>query len=732
MASRKEIRPSAAWFRIEAREDDWRGRDAAELRRWYQQMVLIRRFEEQILDLSLGGLIHGPAHASIGQEAAAVGAMSMLATADRINGTHRAHHQVLSKLVNAATPTGFDPGAHSVPDEVAAAVRLLMAEIMGLAEGYCGGRGGSMHMRYDAAGIPGTSAIVGGNLPHATGYALADRLMARDRVSVAFFGDGATMAGATYEAMNIAALYRLPVIFFAENNGYAVSTKVEEQTRETRLASRGPMLGFPGIECDGMDVLAVHLAMAEARRIIAEEGGPVVVEAQCYRFMHQMGGRPGSEFGYRTREEEQAWRRRDPVEAAAARLKALGAADDALLARLDGEAAALVRQAADALTESTGEAANARRIPQRLWPDKATVDDGIIGDLSELAGERTLELADVSAENRETVKFIHAASEVIQRRMAEDPTIIVMGEDVHRLRGGVSGALRDASDRWPERLLAMPIAENGFTGVALGAALAGMRPVVEIMFGDFCLVAADQLFNSVGKIRHMFGDGFPVPLVVRVRVSPLSGYGSQHSSDPSGLFALFPGWRIMSPSTPFDYVGMMNAALKCNDPVVVIEHVQLFQEEGPLPVADRDYILPIGRARVARTGSACTLLATSVMVKAACEAAQEAGVDAEVIDLRFLDEASLDWETIAASVRKTNRVAVVEQVSAGLSLGGRIAGQIQARLFDHLDHEVLTVTGARSAPVVSAPLNRAALAGKDDVVSLLARLVPPARAAGGA
>jgi 2-oxoisovalerate dehydrogenase E1 component len=530
------------------------------------------------------------------------------------------------------------------------------------------------------------------------------------------------MAGAAYEAMNIAALYTLPVIFFLENNFYAVSTHVREQTRETRLSSRGPMLGIPAIEVDGMELLAVRHAMQKARAIIAERGGPVMLEAICYRFLHQSGPRPGSEFGYRSREEEKEWQARDPIATFPERLQQLGLIAAETPARLDAKVRAVVARAAENLTEQVP-GSNQLRVPPAFFPDPAKVDSGIRGDLRELAGERFRELSDYRPEELTQVKFAAAMSDVLTRNMERDPRIIVMGEDVHRLRGGVSGATRGALERWPERVLAMPIAENGFTGVALGAALNGLRPVVEIMFGDFCLVAADQLFNQCAKVRHMFGGDFPVPVVVRVRISPGTGYGSQHSGDPSGIFALYPGWRIVAPTTPFDYIGLMNAALRCDDPVLMIEHVQLFQTEGPVPKDDLDYCVRLGAARVIRPGKACTVLASAAMVGEALAASEETGVDAEVIDLRSLDPVGLDWTTIAASIKRTNRVMIAEQTTRGITLGPQIANEIQARLLDHLDHEILTVAGGRASPTVSAPLNRAAIAGKAEVAAALRELV---------
>ncbi|KGF69466.1 MFS transporter [Hoeflea sp. BAL378] len=721
MVTQMSISPAAPWFRIEVNESDWRDEQARDLVNWYGQMLLVRRFEEKLLDLEKAGLIHGPAHASIGQEACGVGAMSALGTHDKINGTHRAHHQVLTKLLNAELPEDFDISRDSFAEGMDTAIYRLMAEIMGLAPGYCGGRGGSMHMRHEDAGIVGTSAIIGGNPPHAVGYALADRMLGRDAISVTFFGDGAALAGTTYESMNIAAAQNLPVIFFIENNLYGVSTHIREVTRETRLSSRGAMLGIASIECDGMDVVAVHRAMLEARRIIGETGGPVVIEALCYRHLHQSGGRAGSDFGYRTREEEAEWKARDPISLARARLTLLGVLDEAAFSRIDSLVTERVAAAASRLTEPVP-GGNALRIPDRLFPDPATVDEGIVGTLAEMKGARFLDHDQMHGRAVEKLKYVTAASETLAAAMDRDPTIIVMGEDAHQLRGGVSGFTKTALERFPERILPMPIAENGFTGIALGAALNGLRPVVEIMFGDFCFTAADQIVNGVGKVRHMFGGGFPVPLVLRVRISPHTGYGSQHSGDPSALFGMFPGWRIVMPTTAFDYIGLMNSALRCDDPVVLFEHVAFYQREYEVPAGDREFCIPFGSARVVRPGAACTILATSVMVQNAVDAAEESGVDAEIIDLRNLDHHGMDWETIGRSIKKTGNVIIAEQTARRLSMGATWCAEIQERFFDYLDHEILRVTGGLAAPTVSSPLNRAALGDADAIRDAMRRM----------
>jgi len=392
----------------------------------------------------------------------------------------------------------------------------------------------------------------------------------------------------------------------------------------------------------------------------------------------------------------------------------MGVLDSAGAERLDQKVRSVLATAVETLTEAPP-GANALGIKPALWPKRESVDQGIRGDLSEFATVHFRELEDFSPAELGETKFVSAMSDALARNMERDPTVVVLGEDIHRLKGGVSGATRGALERFPDRIFATPIVENGFVGLGLGAAICGLRPICEIMFGDFCIPAADQLFNQAAKIRHMFGGKFGVPLVVRVRVSPSAGFGSQHSMDPSGLFALYPGWRIVAPSTPFDYIGLMNSAVRCNDPVVIIEHFELFQTAGPVPTGDLDYCIPLCKAKVVRPGSACTVLTAATMVKAATDAAEETGIDAEVIDLRSLDPTGLDWATIEDSVKRTNRIVIAEQTARGTAIGARIVDELQIRLFDYLDHEIVRITGGLAAPVVSKVLNQAALAGQAEV-----------------
>jgi 2-oxoisovalerate dehydrogenase E1 component len=299
--------------------------------------------------------------------------------------------------------------------------------------------------------------------------------------------------------------------------------------------------------------------------------------------------------------------------------------------------------------------------------------------------------------------------------------VIVMGEDVHHLNGGTNGATRGLKEAYPERVLGTPISENAFTGLGGGVALDGRyRPVVELMYADFMWVAADQLFNQIGKARHMYGGTGAVPFVLRSKVAMGTGYGSQHSMDPAGIFATAPGWRIVAPSTPFDYVGLLNSALRCQDPVVVLEHVDLYNTSGEGPVEDFDYCLPVGRAAIRRTGAEITVISYLAMTPYVLRAVETVGtVDAEVIDLRWLDRASIDWDTIGASIRKTNNVLLAEQGAIGTSYGSWLCDEIQRRFFDWLDSPVERVTGREASPSISKVLERAAIAQDDEVVAAL-------------
>jgi len=380
----------------------------------------------------------------------------------------------------------------------------------------------------------------------------------------------------------------------------------------------------------------------------------------------------------------------------------------------------LLRRAGEwtALVEADPDNTGKRRIRPELWPDPGFVDVGIRSDGSELESLTVLDPTEHTGAWRET-KFVEAIAAVMDRRMEQDERIVVMGEDVHRLNGGTNGATKGLVKKYgPDRIMGTPISENAFVGLGGGLALDGrFRPVVEFMYPDFMWVAADQVFNQIGKARHMFGGDNDMPLVLRTKVAMGSGYGSQHLMDPAGIFATAAGWRIIAPSSAADYVGLMNAALALQDPVLVIEHVDLYSQADKVPEGDLDYILPPGKAAIRREGSDVTVISYLSMVGHSLEAIEQTGMDAELIDLRWLDRASLDWDTIGASIKKTNAVLIVEQGQRGTSYGAWLADEIQRRFFDWLDQPIQRVTGGEASPSISKVLERAAIAKTEEVVA---------------
>ena len=721
MPKTRKLDPAQPWVQLTTTPADWKAADPQLLATMLGELHLIRAFEETVLELAGESLVHGPAHSSIGQEGGAVGSIVGLRSTDGVNGSHRGHHQFLAKAITHVAPEGLDLGS-LVTGSIQTVLQRTLAEILGLAQGFCAGRGGSMHLQWFEAGALGTNAIVGGGAPMATGNAWAQKRAGTTDLTINYFGDGASQIGSVLESMNLAAAWKLPVCFFIENNIYAVATRIEESVADTRLSVRGQGFSIPAWRVDGMDPLAVHLAMTQAEEVMRSGGGPSIIEAEVYRFFHQNGPYPGSAFGYRTKDEEAAWRKRDPLLRVATEMIKLGLIDQEGVDSVRAQAQAAMTAAVGELLEADPENAGKRRIRAGLWPDPGFVDVGLRGDRSELEGARTLEPLDYSGE-LEPMKFVDAVAAVMGRRMDEDDRIVIMGEDVHRLSGGTNGATKGLSKQYPDRVLGTPISENAFTGLGGGMALDGRyRPVVEFMYPDFMWVAADQVFNQIGKARHMFGGVNPVPLVLRTKVAMGSGYGSQHLMDPAGIFATSPGWRIVAPSTAADYIGLMNTALALQDPVLVIEHVDLYGQPEEIPAGDLDYQLPFGKAGIRRAGNDVTVISYLSMVRHSLEAVEQTGIDAEVIDLRWLDRASLDWETVGESIRKTNSVLIVEQGAQGTSYGAWLADEIQRRFFDYLDQPIERVTGSEASPSISKVLERAAIARTEEVVAGLERI----------
>lgn len=653
--------------------------------------------------LSAEGCVHGPVHTSIGHEACAAGAMSALDKIDRIISTHRAHHHYLAKAISFYP---FDP-LQAAPCLLINEVTCLLGEVMGLSIGCCGGRGGSMHLRNEKIGVIGTDAIVAGGLPLATGAAYAVKYRKEDSVVVAFLGDGAVNQGAFHEALNLAALWKLPVIYFIENNAYAVATAAKDSTVTADLALKSGAYGMRGKIIDGMNPLDVMETVREAKQYALQGNGPTLLEAKCYRFFHHAGAMEGSAFGYRTREEEQGWKEKDPYHVFPQKLieKKLFARDQ--LSQIKAKAAQIVNNAVDFCTEK---AHGKHHLKTGLLPAPESLTAGLRSDGHEFTGLHFCEIEDFSRFDEMT--YGQAIAAVTGQHLKNDASVLTFGEEVANFGGGAYGATKGLPARFPGRVFNTPISECGFIGLAGGMAMCGLRPIVEIMFPDFALVAADQLFNQIGKLRHIYGNTVNIPVVVRTRVAIGCGYGGQHSMDPTGLFALFPGWRIVAPANAFDYIGLFNSAVKSLDPVLIVEHHSLYNRKSRVPKDNLDYFIPFGKAKVLREGKDVTVVCYSSCVALAVQAAKEIeedGIQTEVIDLRTVSPADIDYAAIAGALRRTGVLVIIEQAARSQGIGDRLAAECQRRYFDLLDAPIITLAGADIPNPVSKTLEEAAV-----------------------
>jgi 2-oxoisovalerate dehydrogenase E1 component len=710
------------WKRLKITGEDWKKQDKRTLLLMLQQLYLIRAFETAVLELKQQDLVHGPVHSSIGQEAVAVGAMSAIRPADLIGGTHRAHHQFLAKALAYYTPADYNPLTHKITSQMQQSINTLLAEIMGLSPGCCGGRGGSMHLSDLEIGVLGTDAIVAGGIPIATGAAWAQHYRQSDRLVLSFFSDGAVNQGVFHEALNLAGLWKLPIVYIIENNSYAVATNLKEASPISNLSLHAVSYGMNARIVDGMDPLAVKIAVEETAQDLRKGNSPCLIEAMTYRFFHHAGSTPGSYFGYRATNEEQEWRKRDPVENFPGKMKEIGFLSEKEDSSLKKNAAAAIQKAVNYCTEKSS---GTQRIKTTLLPNPESLTDGLHSEGREFSEIRFAEVEDARLDKE--IKYVEAIAEITRHWLEKDPNMFVIGEEVGHFGGGAYQATKGLPQKYPDRIINTPISEAGFSGLALGAAICGLKPVVEIMFPDFVLPAADQIFNHMGKLRYIYGGKLDIPLVIRTRIAIGCGYGAQHSMDPVALFALFSGWRIVAPTTPFDYIGLFNSAMQSKDPVLIVEHHELYNRTGLVPADNCDYYIQMGKAKKLTEGNDVTVLAYSSTVPLATEAAQELaekGIGVEVIDLRSLDFASIDYETIGDSLGKTNTLVIVEQAPRSNSIGATIAHECESRFFDYLDSPPARLTGADIPNPVSKVLELAALPSLEktkDIIRTVAR-----------
>ncbi|HEX8804036.1 MAG TPA: dehydrogenase E1 component subunit alpha/beta, partial [Acidimicrobiales bacterium] len=572
----------------------------------------------------------------------------------------------------------------------------LFRQLLGRAGGYTEGHDRTFHFGRLEHHVVGMISHLGAMAPVADGLALAAALRGEDRVAAVLVGDGATSEGDVHEAMNLAAVWSLPVVFVVENNQWGLSTPVREQYACDDLVDRAAGYGMAGHLVDGNDVLAVRAAVAGAAERARTGGGPTLLEAKTFRVR---GHEEASGTDYVPADELAAWQARDPLTRLEARLDERGTlpADERARLReaLRAEVDAVVARALAAPEPSTTADAELARVhagadPLRRAEPSAGAPEptGSTGPTGPAGGGGE-------------VRYVDAVRDALRVALAADERVVLLGQDIAGYGGVFKATEGLAAEFGTARVRNTPIIESGALGAALGLALDGFRPVVEMQFGDFVSCGFNQLVNNLATTHYRWGAG--VPVVVRLPIGGGLGAGPFHSQNVEGFFCHVSGLRVVAPATPADAKGLLLAALDDGNPVLVLEHKRLYRSaRGPVPGGH--HVVPIGAAHVARPGRDATVVTYGAGVAWALDAAEavatDAGLDVEVVDLRSLQP--WDRETVLDSVRRTSRALVVHEAPLTGGFGGEVAATIADDAFAWLDAPVRRV-GGLDTPVPFAP-----------------------------
>ncbi len=727
-----------------------------DLVRIYRDITVLREFESMLNQIKTQGLYNGiettypgPAHLSIGQEAAAVGQAYLLDQNDFSFGSHRSHSEILAKALSCIQKLseqelmtimeGFLGGSAlrateklgPVSDVKELAIRFILygtlSEIFARDTGFHKGMGGSMHAFFLPFGIYPNNAIVGGSAAIATGAALFKKVNGKQGIVVCNSGDGSMARGPVWEAMNFAAMDQfhtlweshnggMPILYNVFNNSYGMGDQTRGETMGydmlARIGSGVSPTQFYAERIDGFNPLAVIDAMERKLEILRKGEGPVLLDTLTYRFS---GHSTSDQNAYRTKEEIDAWREVDPIITYRKGLvDAKVTSDDKLEEILQNTIERMTMICKAAADPEISPYVDFKKTPDVV--ENLMFSNEKIDKLDDREPEVNMPLAEVPAYKKLKEKFRSpvvdgkpvskmklfnlrdALSEVIYDRFYEDPTLIAYGEDC-RDWGGAFAVYRGMMDAFPHcRLFNSPIAEAAIVGTAVGYAVSGGRALVELMYADFIGCAGDEIFNQMSKWQAMSAGILKMPIVLRVSVG--SKYGAQHSQDWTALCAHIPGLKVCFPATPWEAKGLMETALKGSDPVVFFESQRIYDigeqfHEGGVP--EERYEIEIGDVNKVRDGKDVTILTVGAALYRAVDAANQLkekyGMEADIINLHSL--VPLDYTKIVESVKKTGRVVLVSDACARGSFLNDVAKNITELCFDDLDAPPVVV-GARN------------------------------------
>ncbi|MBM3695527.1 MAG: tungsten formylmethanofuran dehydrogenase [Actinobacteria bacterium] len=618
------------------------------VREMYRLMVLARRLDDRMWALNRQGRVPFVVSSS-GHEAAQVGAALAL---DR----------ELDWSVPYYRDMAFMVALGMTPEEV------LLGLFGKETDPNSGGRQMPSHWSLPRLRVLSHSSVIGTQFPHAAGIAHELRRTGRPGVVLVTGGEGATSQGDLHEALNYAALHRLGVVFLIQNNQYAISVPAAEAVAGS-LADRARGYGMEAVTIDGNRVLEVYGAVSAAVERARAGEGPTFIEALTYRYYAHTSD--DDDRLYRTPEEMEEWRRRDPI---------------ALLRQYLVESRLLSAAEEEAVEEEAAAAVAAAMAAAEQAPEPADPLALVYArPLRNLQPAEAIEAAPVGPE----ANLLTAINQALHEILADHPEALVFGEDVADPKGGVFKAtvgLTDAYGR--ERCFNTPLAESLIAGVAVGMAAAGSRPIAEIQFADFIHPAFNQIVSEAARLHYRSGGGWGCPLVIR---APYGGgiHGAlYHSQSVEGFYAHVPGLKVVIPSTPADAKGLLRAAVEDPDPVLFLEPKKLYRlAKGPVPTGP--HRVALGRAALRRSGDRLTIIAYGTMAHYAVEAADalsDEGIEAEVLDLRTIRP--LDWTSVEAAVRRTGKVLIVHEDNEFAGFGAEVAAQIGEKAFEWLDAPV--------------------------------------------
>lgn len=625
----------------------------------YKVLLRPRMIEDKMLILLRQGRV-SKWFSGIGQEAISVGTAAAMMPEELIFTMHR----------NLGVFT-----TREVPLE------RLFSQWQGKANGFTKGRDRSFHFGTLEYGIVGMISHLGPQLSLAAGVALAHKLKEEGRISMAFTGEGATSEGEFHEALNTAAVWDLPVIFVVENNGYGLSTPVNEQYRCESIADRGIGYGMKAVSIDGNNILEVYQTVTELAAAMRKNPHPVLLECRTFRMR---GHEEASGNKYVPNTLQEFWKTKDPIDT---------------YERFLLEEGVITQDAADKLKATYKKEINASvEVAFSLPGIESTVEAELADVYQPFELQETPPAANAV---RKEMRFVDAISDGLREAMRRHDNLVLMGQDIAEY-GGVFKITQGFVEEFGKgRVRNTPICESAIVGIGLGLSLKGFKAMVEMQFGDFVTCGFNQIVNNLAKLHYRWGQHADV--VVRMPTGAGTGAGPFHSQSNEAWFTHTPGLKVVYPSTPYDAKGLLLSSFEDPNPVMYFEHKAIYRQySGEVP--EGYYTIPFGKARMVRTGEAMSIITYGMGVYWATKAAEELGIDAEIIDLRTL--VPLDYDAIVATVKKNSKVIVLHEDTMFGGIGGEIAAYITEHLFEYLDAPVVRVAGLDMPIPFSTPLER--------------------------